>query len=153
VAAFWEGHKKSSVLFEEICWEEPEKQKTRSCRAQELSRSSAQWRGWKRRQYRETSSIGAIKGQSYRKSVRQVVWGRDQRGDRDQSRSAESHTFWEPRGAGHPFAEARRDDMTVRVRFDISQDLHRPEIILLTKKLYRETACSRRAGGRISDFR
>src|SRR5205809_5446148 len=36
-AAFWEGHKKSSALFQKICWEEPEKQKTRSCRAQELS--------------------------------------------------------------------------------------------------------------------
>lgn len=27
-----EGHKKSSALFQKICWEEPEKQKTRSCR-------------------------------------------------------------------------------------------------------------------------
>jgi hypothetical protein len=27
-AAFWEGHKKSSALFQKICWEEPEKQKT-----------------------------------------------------------------------------------------------------------------------------
>ena len=44
-AAFWEGHKKSSMVFQKICWEEPEKQKTRSCRAQELSRSRAQWRG------------------------------------------------------------------------------------------------------------
>jgi len=33
---------KSSALFQEICWEEPEKQKTRSCRAQQLSRSRAQ---------------------------------------------------------------------------------------------------------------
>src|ERR1700676_2310514 len=72
-AAFWEGHKKSSALFQKICWEEPEKQKARSCRAQELSRSSAQWRGWKQEQYRETSSIGAIKAQSHRKSVRQLV--------------------------------------------------------------------------------
>src|SRR5260370_27174502 len=49
-AAFWEGHKKSLALFQKICWEEPEKQKTRSCRAQELSRSCAQWRGreWER---------------------------------------------------------------------------------------------------------
>ena len=44
-SAFWEGHKKSSMAFQKICWEEPEKQKTRSCRAQELSRSCAQWRG------------------------------------------------------------------------------------------------------------
>ena len=66
-------HGKPSALFQKICWEEPEKQKTRSCRAQKLSRSSAQWRGWKRGQYRETSSIGAIMGQSHRKSVRQVV--------------------------------------------------------------------------------
>jgi hypothetical protein len=44
-SAFWEGHEKSSAEFRKICWEEPEKQKTRSCRAQELSRSSAQWRG------------------------------------------------------------------------------------------------------------
>ena len=42
---------KSSALFQEICWEEPEKQKTRSCRAQELSRSCAQWRGQERRQW------------------------------------------------------------------------------------------------------
>src|SRR5260370_15818731 len=49
-AAFREGHKKSSSLFQKICWEEPEKQKPRSCWAQELSRSSAQWRVWKRKQ-------------------------------------------------------------------------------------------------------
>src|SRR6266446_4450728 len=55
-AAFWEGHKKSSALFQKICWEEPEKQKTRSCRAQELSRSSAQWRGRERRQFTKTDS-------------------------------------------------------------------------------------------------
>src|SRR5260370_26529726 len=48
-AAFWEGHKKSSTLFQRICWGEPEKQKTRSCRAQELSRSCARWRGQKRK--------------------------------------------------------------------------------------------------------
>src|SRR5258708_4499286 len=49
-AAFWEGLEKSSSWFQKICWEEPKKQKTRSCRAQELSRSSAQWRGreWER---------------------------------------------------------------------------------------------------------
>src|ERR1039457_5467080 len=29
-SAFREGHKKSSSLFQKICWEEPEKQKTRS---------------------------------------------------------------------------------------------------------------------------
>src|ERR1039457_7720392 len=29
-SAFLEGHKKSSSLFQKICWEEPEKQKTRS---------------------------------------------------------------------------------------------------------------------------
>jgi hypothetical protein len=44
-SAFWEGHKKSSMPFQKIYWEEPEKQKTRSCRAQELSRSCAQWKG------------------------------------------------------------------------------------------------------------
>ena len=44
-AAFGEGHEKSSALFLKICWEEPKKQKTRSCRAQELSRSRAQWKG------------------------------------------------------------------------------------------------------------
>ena len=44
-SAFWEGHKKSSMVFQKISWEEPEKQKTRSCRAQELSRSCAQWEG------------------------------------------------------------------------------------------------------------
>jgi hypothetical protein len=55
-AAFWEGHKKSTTLFQKICWEEPEKQKLRSCRAQELSRSSAQWRGGGTEQCNETSS-------------------------------------------------------------------------------------------------
>src|SRR5260370_31371626 len=48
-AAFREGHKKSSTLFQKICWGEPQKQKTRSCRAQELSRSCAQWRGQERK--------------------------------------------------------------------------------------------------------
>src|SRR5260370_42666332 len=52
-AAFWEGHKKSSSLFQKICWEEPEKQKTRSCRAQELSRSRTQWNGRKRKEWIE----------------------------------------------------------------------------------------------------
>jgi len=66
-AAFWEGHRKSSSLFQKICWEEPEKQKTRSCRAQELSRSSAQWRGQKRKQCAETSSIGANEERSHGK--------------------------------------------------------------------------------------
>jgi len=33
------------MTLQKICWEEPEKQKTRSCRAQELSRSCAQWKG------------------------------------------------------------------------------------------------------------
>jgi hypothetical protein len=32
-AAFREGHKKSSALFQKIFWEEPEKQKTRSRRS------------------------------------------------------------------------------------------------------------------------
>jgi hypothetical protein len=27
VAAFWEGHKKSSALLQKICWEEPEKRR------------------------------------------------------------------------------------------------------------------------------
>ena len=57
-SAFGEGHGKSSSAFQKICWEEPEKQKTRSCRAQELSRSSAQWRGWKGRESTTTGLIG-----------------------------------------------------------------------------------------------
>ena len=65
-SAFWEGHKKSSMVFQKICWEEPEKQKTRSCRAQELSRSSAQWRGWKRREWTETDHIGESGNQSHK---------------------------------------------------------------------------------------
>jgi hypothetical protein len=50
-AAFWESGLtyKSSIRSQHACWEEPEKQKTRSCRAQELSRSSDQWRRWNRR--------------------------------------------------------------------------------------------------------
>jgi|ERR1700730_1579033 len=45
---FLEGHKKSSALFQ-ICWEEPEKQKTRSCRAQEFGpKQSLEMRGGKR---------------------------------------------------------------------------------------------------------
>src|SRR5260370_15151683 len=36
------GRKKSSVSFAKSFWEETEKQKTRSCRAQELARSCAQ---------------------------------------------------------------------------------------------------------------
>jgi hypothetical protein len=55
-SAFWEGHNKSSTAFQRICWEEPEKQKTRSCRAQELSRSRAQWKGWKRHMDRNNSN-------------------------------------------------------------------------------------------------
>src|SRR5207302_5502550 len=31
-----------ALLLQKMCWEEPERQKTRSCRAQELSRSRAQ---------------------------------------------------------------------------------------------------------------
>jgi hypothetical protein len=58
-SAFWEGHKKSLMVFQKISWEEPEKQKTRSCRAQELSRSRAQWKVQKRRQW--TNLIGAIR--------------------------------------------------------------------------------------------
>jgi len=60
--AFWEGHEKSSADFQKIYWEEPEKQKTRSCRAQELSRSSAQWRAWKGRESTTTGLIGDDKG-------------------------------------------------------------------------------------------
>src|SRR5271154_4305385 len=67
-AAFWEGHKKSSALFQKNCWEEPEKQRTRSCRAQELSRSCAQWRGWEPEQCTETSLTGGE-----RTEVQQVV--------------------------------------------------------------------------------
>src|SRR5277367_1185195 len=71
-AAFWEGHKKSSALFQKICWEVPEKQKTRSCRAQELSRSCAQWRGREWRQKAATSPIGACGNRSLRRErVRQ----------------------------------------------------------------------------------
>ena len=39
---FGRGHKKSSVGFQKICWEETEKQKARRCRAQEFGPSSAQ---------------------------------------------------------------------------------------------------------------
>src|ERR1700674_259808 len=67
-AAFWEGNKKSSVLFQKICWEEPGKQKTRSCRAQELSRSSAQWRGEKRKQCTETPPSGANEDRSHKRT-------------------------------------------------------------------------------------
>jgi len=35
-------HGTQLTLTQKICWEEPGKQKTRSCRAQELARSSAQ---------------------------------------------------------------------------------------------------------------
>src|SRR5260370_30103358 len=63
-AAFWEGHKKSSALFQKICWEEPEKQKARSCRAQELSRSCAQWKGKERRQCTKTSSLVITKNEA-----------------------------------------------------------------------------------------
>jgi hypothetical protein len=34
------------MSFAKIFWEETEKQKTRSCRAQEFPRSCAQWKGW-----------------------------------------------------------------------------------------------------------
>src|SRR5260370_21994077 len=44
-SAFREGHKKSSLSFAKSFWEETEKQRTRSCRAQEFPRSRAQWRG------------------------------------------------------------------------------------------------------------
>src|SRR5580692_2025881 len=44
-SAFREGHKKSSPSFAKSFWEETEKQKTRSRRAQEFPRSRAQWRG------------------------------------------------------------------------------------------------------------
>src|SRR5579864_1704489 len=72
-AAFGEGHKKSSALFQKICWEEPEKQRTRSCRAQELSRSCAQWRGWERRQCTETRPISPGENPSHgRENVRQT---------------------------------------------------------------------------------
>jgi hypothetical protein len=72
-AAFWEGHKKSSALFQKICWEEPEKQKPRNCRAQELSRSSTQWRGLKRKQCTETASNRGDEDRSHKKKVRQAV--------------------------------------------------------------------------------
>jgi hypothetical protein len=65
-AAFWEGHKKSSAQFQKICCEEPEKPRTRSCRAQELSRSCAQWRGQERRRCIETGPDGANKDRSLR---------------------------------------------------------------------------------------
>src|ERR1700719_1347800 len=44
-SAFREGHKKSSLSFAQSFWEETEKQKSRSCRAQEFPRSRAQWKG------------------------------------------------------------------------------------------------------------
>jgi len=40
--AFREGHKKSSVGFQKISWEEAEKQKARRCRAQEFGPKHAQ---------------------------------------------------------------------------------------------------------------
>src|SRR5208283_903288 len=64
---------KSSALVQKICWEEPEKQKTRSCRAQELSRSCAQWRGRERKQCTETSSISANEDRSHRTKGRQAA--------------------------------------------------------------------------------
>src|SRR5208283_4352147 len=75
VAAFWEGHEKSSMLFQKISWEEPEKQKPRSCRAQELSRSCAQWRGREWREWTELNHIGesgnkSPKGEETRSSAR-----------------------------------------------------------------------------------
>src|SRR5579864_9131265 len=68
-AAFWEGHKKSSTVFQKICWEEPEKQKTRSCRAQELSRSRAQWKGRGRRKWTQTSISGRKWKRSHRRQT------------------------------------------------------------------------------------
>src|SRR3984957_9687062 len=65
-SAFWEGHKKSSVTFQEISWEEPEKQKTRSCRAQELSRSCAQWRGQEWREWTGLDHIGESGNKSHK---------------------------------------------------------------------------------------
>src|SRR6202795_3770640 len=70
-AAFWEGHKKSSVLFQKISWEEPEKQKTRSCRAQELSRSSAQWRRSEREQCTKRGSADDNENRNHRNEGRQ----------------------------------------------------------------------------------
>ena len=43
------------MVFQKICWEEPQKQKTRSRRAQELSRSCAQWKGKERETDRNRS--------------------------------------------------------------------------------------------------
>src|SRR5271169_271957 len=76
-AAFGEGHKKSSALFQKICWEEPEKQKTRSCRAQELSRSCAQWRGREWREWTEVNHIGESGNQGHkREETTESVSGR-----------------------------------------------------------------------------
>jgi hypothetical protein len=41
-AALWEGPEKSSSVVQRFFGEEPAKQKMRSCRAQELSRTRAQ---------------------------------------------------------------------------------------------------------------
>jgi len=49
-----DGAQKFSMVFRRFLGG-PEKQKTRSCRAQELSRSCAQWRGWERRQWTQTT--------------------------------------------------------------------------------------------------
>ena len=45
-SAFREGAQKVLVVFVKSFWEETEKQKSRSCRAQEFPRSRAQWKGW-----------------------------------------------------------------------------------------------------------
>src|SRR5258708_1051096 len=65
-SAFWEGHEKSSVVFQKICWAEPRMHKTRTCRAQELSRSCAQWRGQEWREWAETKLIGQTETQTKR---------------------------------------------------------------------------------------
>ena len=103
-SAFWEGHKKSSMVFQKICWEEPEKQKTRSCRAQELSRSCAQWRGQEWREWTEQNHIGERGNWSHKR-------GSDLdsvRGDRPVSKR--------PR-AGQPFVIASSGDGSEDGRF------------------------------------
>src|SRR5579863_4767676 len=48
------------AVFQRICWEEPEKQNTRNCRAQKLSRSRAQWRGQERRDPHHNGKSGLM---------------------------------------------------------------------------------------------
>ena len=103
-AAFREGNKKSSSLFQEICWEEPEKQKTRSCRAQELSRSCAQCRGRKRKQCTERiPKIGEREPETQGKKVTWKIWVNGQENDVSRKCPRTTASRWKP----HPFNSLR----------------------------------------------